>query len=225
MTMLKQVLVAATLLLSSMTAMAQPFQAGTHYFVLDSKQPTSTGEQIEVLEVFSYACPGCMHFETMVKPWKQTKPADAAFRLIPAAFNATWEMFARGYYAAEVLGIADKAHQEVFDAIHKRKAVRTLEDLAKVYAKFGKTEKQFLDAAKSFAVNMKLNRAKQQVPRYGIDGTPVLIVAGKYRITVSSAGGMDKMMSVVNFLIDQERAAKALVPTAPTVAPAAPAKG
>ena len=75
-------------------------------------------------------------------------------------------------YAGEVLGIVEKAHQDLFDGIHVRRDVRNLEDISKIFAKYGKTEQQFLDATKSFAVEMKLNRAKQMVPRFQIDGTP-----------------------------------------------------
>ena len=57
---------------------------------------------------------------------------------------------------------------------------------------------------------MKINRAKQIIPRYGVDGTPSVIVAGKYRVTGGSAGGMEKVFDVVNFLIAKEIAAKKL---------------
>ena len=66
---------------------------------------------------------------------------------------------------------------------------------------------------------MKVNRAKQMVPRYGVDGTPTVVVAGKYRVTGGSAGGLDKVFDVVNFLVAKEAAAKKAAPAA------APAQG
>lgn len=210
--MLTRLLAAAALALVSVTACAQtgvePYQAGTHYLPIDPPQPTASGDKVEVIEVFSFACIHCAHFEPMVKNWKAKQPAEAAFSYLPAVFNPSWEVFARAYYAGEVLGIADKAHQDMFDGIHVRRDVRNLEDIAKIYAKYGKTEQQFMDATKSFAVEMKINRAKQMVPRYQVDGTPSVIVAGKYRVTGESAGGQDKIFDVVNFLIAKEAAAK-----------------
>lgn len=210
--MLTRLLAAAAFALVSVTACAQtavePYQAGTHYFPIDPPQPTAAGDKIEVVEVFSFACIHCAHFEPMVKSWKEKQPAEAAFSYLPAVFNPSWEVFARAYYAGEVLGIADKAHQDLFDGIHVRRDVRNLEDIAKVYAKYGKTEQQFMDATQSFAVEMKINRAKQMVPRYQVDGTPTVIVAGKYRVTGQSAGGQDKIFNVVNFLVAKEAAAK-----------------
>ena len=221
--MLTRLLAAAAFALASVSACAQggveQYQAGVHYFPVDPPQPTSSGDKVEVVEVFSYACIHCAHFEPHVQAWKQKKPAEAAFVYLPAVFNASWETMARAYYAGEVLGIAEKAHQDLFDGIHVRRDVRNLEDIAKIYAKYGKTEQQFLDATKSFAVEMKINRAKQMVPRYGVDGTPTVIVAGKYRVTGGSAGGMEKIFDVVNFLVAKEAAAAKAAPAA------APAKG
>ena len=150
---------------------------------------------------------------------KQKMPAAASFSYLPAIFNSSWEIFARAYYAGEVLGIAEKAHQDLFDGVHVRRDVRNLEDIAKVYAKYGKTEQQFLDATKSFGVEMKINRTKQMVPRYGVDGTPTVVVAGKYRVTVGSAGSPEKVFDVVNFLVAKEASAKKVAAAA-----AAPAK-
>lgn len=222
--MLTRLLAAAAFSLVSVTACAQGaierFQVGTHYFPVEPAQPTASGNKVEVVEVFSYACIHCAHFEPEVAKWKKKMPANAAFSYLPAVFNAQWETMARAYYAGEVLGIAEKAHQDVFDGIHVRRDVRNLEDLAKIYAKHGKTEQQFFDATKSFAVEMKLNRAKQMVPRYQIDGTPSVIVAGKYRVTGTSAGGQDKVFEVVDFLIAKEAAAKKAAAPAPAAAPA-----
>jgi thiol:disulfide interchange protein DsbA len=210
--MLIRLLAAAAFALVSVSACAQvgvePYQAGTHYFPIDPPQPTSSGDKVEVVEVFSYACIHCAHFEPQVQAWKQKMPAAASFSYLPAIFNSSWEIFARAYYAGEVLGIAEKAHQDLFDGVHVRRDVRNLEDIAKVYAKYGKTEQQFLDATKSFGVEMKINRTKQMVPRYGVDGTPTVVVAGKYRVTVGSAGSPEKVFDVVNFLVAKEASAK-----------------
>lgn len=213
--MLMRLLLSATLATLAFAAGAQSspelYQAGTHYFPITPAQPaTTTTDKIEVIEVFSYACIHCAHFNPLVEKWRKTMPANASFSYLPAVFGrADWEVFARAYYAAEALGIAEKAHQDVFDGIWVRKNVKTLEDVAKVIAKYGKTEQQFIAAAKSFAMQAKINRSKQQVPRYQVDGTPTVLVAGKYRVTGTSAGGLDKVFDVVNFLVAKEAATKA----------------
>ncbi len=42
--------------------------------------------------------------------------------------------------------------------------------------------------------------------RYGVRGTPSLIVNGKYRVSGSLAGSTENMIKVVEALVEQERA-------------------
>lgn len=196
---------------SAALAQPVPYQEGTHYFRVEPAQPTTApADKVEVIEVFSYACIHCAHFEPIVAEWKKTAPTTVQFSYMPAVFNPTWEVFARAFYAAEVLGIQKQSHEALFKAIHEeRRPFRSEQDVAKFFTAYGKTEAQFLDAMKSFGVEMKLNRASQQVPKYGVDGTPTVIVGGKYRITGTSAGGMEKIFDVVKFLVDKELAERA----------------
>ena len=60
--------------------------------------------------------------------------------------------------------------------------------------------------AKSFAINAKMKNADAQLKAYGVDSTPSLIVNGKYRLTVVSAGGIDKVIPLVKFLIEKDSA-------------------
>lgn len=196
---------------------APSFQEGVHYLKIDPPQPGTVNGKIEVVEAFSYACNACAAFEPHAASWRKTRPADVQFTLLPVQFNPTWEMFARAYYAAEALGIVEQGHQAMFDGVHVKRDLRTLEDVSKLYANYGKTAQQFLAATKSFGVEAKLKRAKLMAPRYQIEGTPTLIVAGKYRVTTKSAGSYPKMFEVANFLIARERAAAA----APVAVPAA----
>ena len=211
--MLLRLLLTTTFALTAGAASAQtviePFQAGTHYFPINPPQVVPADGKVEVIEAFSFACGACAAFEPQVQKWLKTKPDYVRFDLLPAQFNPTWEMFARGYYASVALGLDRKAGPAVFDAVHVKHSVRTLEELAKVYAKFGRSEAEFLAAAKSFTVETKLKRAKTIFPRYQIDGTPNVIVAGKYRVTGKSAGGQGRVFEVVDFLVAKERAAMA----------------
>lgn len=191
--------------------MLERFQAGNHYFVIDPPQPTTSGDKVEVMEVFSYGCIHCAHFETQVSAWKAKMPAEAAFVYLPHPGGAAWEMVARAYYASQALGIFDQTHSAFFDAIHvERRPFASLEDVAKWYAeKAGVKEADFLAAARSTSTNLQINRAKQLIPRLGVEGTPVVIVAGKYRVTAQSAGGYDKLFDIVDFLVAKEVAARA----------------
>lgn len=190
-------------------AAAGTFTEGKEYLKIDPPQPTASGNKVEVIEVFSYGCIHCANFQPLVDKWKKAMPAQAAFSYLPAFFRADFALFGRGYYTAETLGIADKTHDAMFKAVFvDHKSFRSLDDLAQFYAGYGVKAEDFLTTATSFAVETKAQRANTLVQRYGVDGTPTIVVNGKYRITGQSAGGYDKVFDVVNYLVAKEAAKK-----------------
>ena len=186
-------------------ATAAKWEEGKNYFKVDPPQPTATGDQVEVLEVFSYACPHCAHFQPYAEQLKQSLPAGAVFAYMPAIFNPSWEPFARAYYTAESLGVLDQTHQAVFDALHRdHLPMRTIDELAGFYAQHGVDKAKFLATSASFEVESKLSRAQQIVRADGVDGTPSIVVDGKYRVTGQSAGGYPQLIELVDWLAKKE---------------------
>lgn len=190
--------------------MVERFSAGQHYFPITPAVPsTAKAGQVEVVEAFSYACIHCAHFNPSVESWKKTKPAAAKLVLLPVVFNPSWEALARAFYAAEALGVLERTHAKMFNAIFvEKKQFRSLEDIAKWYASQGVDEAKFLATAKSFGVNAKIKRSTDLVQRYKVDGTPSVVVAGKYRITGASAGNYETLWEIVDFLVAKELAGK-----------------
>lgn len=187
----------------------EKYQAGQHYFVIEKPPASAAGDKVEVVEVFSYACIHCAHFEPMVQAWRRKMPANATFSYVPAAWNAQWEAFARGYYAAQALGVQEKTHEALFKAIHEeRRAFNNYSDIAAWYATHGADAAKFTDTMTSLPVQSQIDRSKELVAAYGIDGTPTVIVAGKYRVTGASAGGYENVFDVVDFLVAKEAAAR-----------------
>jgi thiol:disulfide interchange protein DsbA len=124
---------------------------------------------------------------------------------MPGVFRPSWEIHARAYYTAEILGVVDKVHRPMFEAIHEQK--RRMNDEASIMALFknhGVSNKDFKRVFRSFAVETKLRRAKDMGKRYGVRGVPALIVNGKYRTGAQEAGGNAKVFKVVNELVKKE---------------------
>ena len=132
-------------------------------------------------------------------------PKNTEFIRMPAIFRPDWELHARAFYTSEILGVVDKTHSAMFDAIHgKRQKMNTEKSIMDLFGKFGVSNKDFKRVFKSFAVEAKVRRAKDMSRRYGIKGVPALIVNGKYRTGAHQAGGANKVFKVVNFLVDKE---------------------
>lgn len=198
---------------------------GADYEVLETPQPTYGQGQIEVAEVFSYACIHCAEFQPKVNAWKAKQPADVRFEYVPAAFGGQWDEFARAYYAADVMGVRERTHDAVFNAVFVEQKIKDAkpESLADLYAGWGVDKAQFLATMKSFGVTAKLNRGKQFALRTGVNSTPTIIVNGKYRVNVTQDRGFDGMLSAVDHLVARERAAAAAAAPAPATDAAAPA--
>ena len=64
---------------------------------------------------------------------------------------------------------------------------------------------KFGEAFKSFAVNTKINRAKQLTEAYKIDGVPALGINGRFYTSGSLAGSNERALAVADFLIQRSR--------------------
>lgn len=181
------------------------YQEGVNYQRLPTPVPTPNDGKIEVVEVFWYGCGHCYNLEPVVEEWLAHKPQNVQFVLIPAVFGRNWEPHARAFFVAQALGVLEKIHKPLFEAIHAEK--RTLsneQQLAEFFAEQGVDKDAFLKTYKSFDVETRLRRSEQLVQRYGIDGVPAVIVNGKYVTNGSMAGATAKIFDVVDYLVGIE---------------------
>lgn len=205
----------ASLLLFAAMAVLVPLQAhaadpaeGLDYVLIDPPVATHSGDKIEVVEVFGYSCSHCANFAPMIKDWTQKQADDVKVEFVPAVFGGVWEVYARVYYTAQTMGVADITHDELFEALHvERRAVSKIEDIADFYAEHGVDKDQFLATLDSFPVNAKIAEARTRVTGYGVEGTPSMVVAGKYRVMAPREGGFKRMLEITDFLVAKERAA------------------
>jgi len=196
--------------LMASAACAQDYSEGKEYITLKTPQPTSTGDSIEVLELFWYGCPHCYRLDPLLESWLKTKPADVEFIRMPAILGPNWELYGKAYYTAELLGVLDKFHPALFEALHKdKKKIRDVADLKALFVAQGVPAEDFDNTFNSFAVSVKTNNAKQMTKRYALTGVPTVIVNGKYSTSASQSGSNQNIIKVMDYLIAQERTALA----------------
>lgn len=211
--MIQKMLLALSLLLGAQLAVAQdePYKEGVHYYKISQAPAASASGEVEVTEFFSYLCSHCNTFDPFVENWLKTKPDNVKFDRIAVAFGRkAWEMLARGYITAEMLGIANQSHIPMMDAIWKQgKQFRSVDDLADFYAGFGIDKASFVANFQSFAADSALRRSQHDVQAFGIAGTPSLVVARKYRVAGNKdVKDFDAMLKVVDYLVARETAAQ-----------------
>ena len=196
----------ALLMLVSGTASAQmAFSEGTDYQVISPAVKTSQPDKVVVTEIFWYGCPHCFRFEPYVERWSAGLPEGVVFEQVPSSLNPRWSEFARAYYAFKMMGALEQTHKALFEAIHlKRQRISSLDDLANFAAELGLDEKVFRENYASFPVETQIRKNIQKEKRYGHRGVPAVIVNGKYLVSASLAGSNERMIQIMNFLVEKE---------------------
>lgn len=186
------------------------FTQGKEYEVLAEPVRPLDPSKIEVSEVFAYTCPHCMHFEPLIEAWIKKQKSDVKLVQIHTMWSSQMESYQRGFYTAVALNVKDKVQQGVFDAVHtQRKELNNAQAWADFLATYGVDKKAVLSTYDSFGVTSQIKQADSRVRGYKIQGTPELVIDGKYRINSTMAGGHEGMLKVAQFLVDKVRAERA----------------
>jgi protein dithiol oxidoreductase (disulfide-forming) len=211
-----------SLLLVPISQAAQTWTEGSNYDVLSPAQRTTvpTGK-VEVMEVFSYGCPACNGFQPVIAALEHGLPANAQMVFLPASFKPEedWPMLQRAYFTAQVLGVATRTHQAIFDAVWKtgelaiadpvthrlKNPLPSIDDAAKCYEHLtGVKADSFVSTARSFGVDVKMKSADAQIVAMRVPSTPCIVVNGKYRINMDSLHSADEVLGVVRYLVNKE---------------------
>jgi len=187
------------------------FVAGKDYMKLDRAVPTETeAGKVEVIEFFWYSCPHCSAFEPTFSQWVKNAPKDVVVRRVPVSFREDFAPQQRLYFSLEAMGLLDKIHGKVFQAIHvERLPLSTDASILAWVEKQGVDKNKFADTAKSFGVASKLKRAVQLQNDFKIEGVPSLGIAGKYYTDGTLTGSMERALQVTESLLAQVRQGRA----------------
>lgn len=201
-------LIAGLLLASACTATgtndAAPYTDGTEYVTLPAPAHRVSNEgKVEVVEVFSYGCVHCAHFAPIADQMRKQLPPGVTFKLLPAAFSDEWVPYARAYYAARKLGVAEQTHLELFKAkFDEHYPISTLDELADFYAAHGVKRDDFMRIAASDEVTQQIRKDMELVKAWQVDGTPTIVVDGKYR--TANVKTLDELSAVTQWLAKRE---------------------
>lgn len=179
---------------------------------LIAAQPVETGGRIEVIDFFWYGCPYCNELQPALEKWLKSKPADVALRRVPVILRDTWAPHARIYYTLEQLGEVERLHIEVYRGYHDEQLHMSRPDVMEQWAaRQGIERKKWLDAYYSPEVDAKVARAQQITKRYDIQGTPSVVVDGRYltsSVMTPTVGGVVLVVEDLIRLAREKRSAR-----------------
>jgi thiol:disulfide interchange protein DsbA len=185
-----------------------PYTDGAEYVTIPGPaHRLSDAGKVEVVEVFSYGCIHCAHFAPIADQMRKQLPPGVVFKLMPAAFNDEWVPYARAFYAAQKLGVVDQTHLALFKAkFDDHYPISTLDELADFYASHGVNRADFLRIASSDEVTAQIRKDAALVQQWQVDGTPTVVVNGKYRS--ANIKTLDELSAMTQWLAKRELAGK-----------------
>ena len=194
--------IGASVLVASQSISAQTLDSSKYQ---DTREPisTTTGEKIEVTELFWFGCGHCYALEPALDEWKENSiPENAEFKKVPALFSKRWEFHGQAFYTMKALNVPETAYGRFFRAIHQKKnPMNTMGRLVTFLERYELTQEQVESAFNSFDVNTKMRAAKKITLQSGATGVPAIIVDGKYLTSQQLGGGTSQMFEVVNELV------------------------
>lgn len=178
---------------------------GEHYQLIENPRRIR-GDQIEVMEFFSYACVHCYNFDPLIKEWAEARD-DITLVQTPAIANEYWRLLGRHYYTLQAMDAPEENHMRAFRAIHEaRQAFNGPEKMIQFAESSGLDRENYEKAFNSTEVSNALNRADQMARRLRVAAVPTIIVQGKYLVRTTSTVGPRRMLQVIDYLVTKEQA-------------------
>lgn len=187
-------------------------QPGKEFDQVAQVVTTEIPAKIEVMEIFWYGCIHCYQMEAPLNAWVKKLPADVYFKRVPGLPNPSWAPMAKAYYAMQALGVGDKLHSALFDAVHKQKTLNPTDEKAAIEwiaLKSGQDKVKVEQAFNSFTTKTALNRAAQLFKASGATGVPSLVIDGQYITSSTMAGNNEAALKTADFIIENVRKDKA----------------
>jgi thiol:disulfide interchange protein DsbA len=99
-----------------------------------------------------------------------------------------------------------KLLSKIFHAIHEQgRRLKNEDSVKRYFAQLGISEELYDHTKKSMAYKVLLHRARQVSEASQISSVPSFIINGKYRTSVSTAGGEEKVFQLIEMLSAKEK--------------------
>lgn len=198
------------LIFSCVHSYAEPiFIAGRDYKVIESAVMNEQAKSgaLTVKEFFSYGCPWCYKIERPLYKWKKGLPKKVVFKRVPVVFEAGWDLYAKAYYAADILGVEKRLSFALFREIQvKKEKLESEEAMIQFFINHGISEKVAKSAfLSSPTVDAMVLDGITQMQSLQVNAVPSFVINEHYKVDIAmSEGDYDKMFRVVGFLIAKE---------------------
>lgn len=189
----------------SMAAGPVPIQEGVQYQLIPGIHDKPSSSRVEVVEFFSYGCPHCYHFDSLLREWAKKSPIPIDLVQVPVTFRPGWEIYASAYYTAELFNKLGSIHEDFYKAVHEAgRAMTEPGELTSFFAAHGIPPNQFVKTIDSFGVHIKVESGAKMALNYHVISVPTLIVNKKYLTDTGLTGSYEGVLAVLDYLVQKE---------------------
>lgn len=191
------------ILLLPTLAFAADFNEGTDYQVV-----ANTAKEVKaptVTEFFSYGCPWCYRLESPLNQWAASLNKSTHVERVPVVFKPDWELYAKAYYTAKTLAMADKLTPQLFKAIQDEKQpLNSTQAMINFFVAHG-VDREIAKSAfqNSPTIEMKVKGGMELMAQYQINAVPAFVINNKYKTDLQMAGSPERLLEIMNYLLKQ----------------------
>jgi thiol:disulfide interchange protein DsbA len=190
-----------SLVVTVLPAAAQQVKRDVDYRVIP-QQPVESGERIEVIDFFFYACQYCNELLPHLERWQKRNSSEVVLRHVPVVRHDSWVPLAKTYYTLEAMGEAERMHTMVYRSYHVDELSMSQDKVIAEWAqKHGLDSEKFMAIYRSDETRQKIERARKMTMDYDITGTPSLVVDGKYLTSTSMTPSVAQVIPVLDGLV------------------------
>lgn len=186
-------------------ALAESFVEGKDYQVVANPQATHNKAPV-IQEFFSYGCPWCYKIEAPMNVWAAKMGKNLQFERVPVVFKPSWELYAKAYYTAKTLALSDKLNPLLFKTIQTDK---TPLDSKQAMVNFFVAQGVDREIAKSAfenspTIDMRVQTGMALMATYQVNAVPAFVVNSKYKTDLQMAGGPERLLQVLDYLVRKQ---------------------
>lgn len=198
--MLLQKMMAAAVLAVGLVGGAQAALVdGQDYKTLPEAIPQLQQDKVEVLEFFGYFCIHCKNLEPSLSAHIKQFPSDTYFRSVHVVWRPEHLGLARVAAAVNASGTKYQANPAIFKAVMDEGIDLSNPDTFKQWASQQTSfdSKKVLAAYNGFQNQVEAKDMAELTTKYQIQGTPTIIVGGKYQLQSQDMAKLDELIAKV----------------------------
>lgn len=188
------------LVFTAQLALSQSFEEGKHYTVLEQSNSVSEPLKNDVVEYFSFSCPGCFALEPSIMALVNQQPS-LNVRRVHMPFGGRNAKFSQKAFVLMELLNAQKHKDAIFTRIHvQRDLFDSDADIIGFFQNLGYERELLTQTMGSFTADTLIRKMNKEGSKKKIKSVPTIVVNGKYMVNIRSLRSSNQLPALVNYL-------------------------